>query len=530
MSIIKEDVFNILGKYKDETITIRDLDTFKNYIDKAIENKIIAIDTETANPSTGRGTLDTIDCELVGLCLYTPGMKNAYIPVSHKKYSVIDNEVILGERLENQITEEQIQNELSRINTDDIKKIYHNASFDIGVLMSTCNIRLGVYWDTSIACKVLNELEHKSLKEQYKNHVDSGQDKYNIEHLFKGLSYQIFDPELFALYAATDSFMTLKLYEYQDKQFNLEENKDLIDLFTRIEMPCIDAVVDMQQNGIYVDTEYANKISKQYHEKLDKIDNEILEELERLRPIIEEWRLTPEANSAKRVYPSKNTKIKEEEIAIKFPLVDEKGKNYKLSGKSPSQQLSDPIEVSSPTQLQILLYDILKVGVIDKGDPTGTGADILEELASNHKICRLILDKREVQILLDTFVDKIPTLVKNKTGRVHAKFNQYGTDTGRFSSGEKDPDNPKQKSLNLQNIPAGDKTIRMIFTAGTEYKDVDLNNNYYEVRDCSDVLVDIDKWVNVKQLKIGDSILDIDNNKVKILNIEKDKHMYRLYI
>ena len=207
----------------------------------------------------------------------------------------------------------------------------------------------------------------------------------------------------------------------------------------------------------------------EYLKKLDIIDKDILDELERLRPAIDEWKLTPEANSAKRVYPAKKTKIKEDEIPIKFPLVDEKGNHYKLSGKSPCQQLSDPIEVTSSTQLQILLYDILNVGVVDKNDPRGTGAEILEELSTKYKICKLILDKREVQILLDTFVDKIPTLIKNKTGRVHAKFNQYGADTGRFSSGEKDPDNPKVKSLNLQNIPASDKTIRMIFKASPGY-------------------------------------------------------------
>ena len=463
LKIIKEDVYRILGKYVNDTVVIRDYDTLCRYIDAASLNGMIAVDTETNN------TLDTIDCDIVGLCLYTAGQKNAYIPISHRHFTVENGKVVLGDRLENQITEAQIKVQLQRLLDDNVKMLFHNAAFDIGVIMSTCGIRLKAYWDTSICAKILNELEQKSLKIQYRLHIDPTQEKYDIEHLFKKMPYSIFDPELFALYAATDSFMTWKLYEYQKKQFDLPENSDLKPLSFGVETPCIDAVVDMQQTGISADVEYAKKISSQYHEKLDEINNKIDEELENLRPLIEEWRLTPEANERTRIYPAKKTKIKDEDIPYKFPLIDEKGKNYKLSGKSPAQQLTDPIQVTSSTQLQILLYDILKVGVVDPSDPRGTGAEILEDLAEKYRICRLILDKREVQILLDTFIDKIPTLIKKRTGKVHAKFNQYGADTGRFSSGEKDPDNPKIKSLNLQNIPAHDKTIRMIFTPSPGY-------------------------------------------------------------
>ena len=486
MRLIRKDVFDILGGYEKETVTIRSYEDFKAYIDKALENKVIAVDTETNN------TLDTIECELVGLCLYTPGMKNAYIPVSHKYFKVEDGEVILGERIENQITESQINEQLTRIMESDTVIVMHNSSFDIGVIMSTCGIRLRSDWDTLLAAKCLNELEHASLKEQFKIHINAEQDKYSIEHLFRGMSYQVFEPELFALYAATDSYMTYMLYNYQKDQFNLTGNEDIKSLFLTVEMPCIDAVVDMQQTGVCVDIDYASKISTQYHRELDEIDQKIYDELENLRPIIDAWRLTPEANSKKRVYPAKKTKIKEEEIPEKFPLVDEKGNHYKLSGKSPSEQLSDPIEVTSSTQLQILLYDILNVGVVDRSDPRGTGADILEELANKVKICKLILEKREVQILLDTFVDKIPKLVKNKTGRVHAKFNQYGADTGRFSSGEKDPDNPKQKSLNLQNIPSHDKTIRMIFRASPGYSIVGSDYSAQEPRSTASLANDRD--------------------------------------
>ena len=89
---IEKEVNRILGKYKDNTLVIRDLETFKNYISIAIKNDSIAVDTETNN------SLDPITCKLMGLCIYTPLMKQAYIPVNH-----IDKE---GNLLDNQLTEE----------------------------------------------------------------------------------------------------------------------------------------------------------------------------------------------------------------------------------------------------------------------------------------------------------------------------------------------------------------------------------------------------------------------------------------
>ena len=107
----------------------------------------------------------------------------------------------------------------------------HNAVFDIKVIECTCGIRLPCYWDTLIGAQILDENELKSLKAQYNLHIDSSQSKYDIEHLFKGLPYAIFDPDLFALYAATDAWMTMKLWEYQAAQFSIPDNAEIFNLF-----------------------------------------------------------------------------------------------------------------------------------------------------------------------------------------------------------------------------------------------------------------------------------------------------------
>ena len=124
------------------------------------------------------------------------------------------------------------------------------------------------------------------------------------------------------------------------------------------------------------------------------------------------WRLTPEAN---------------------YKSVNKKGDGY---NKSKNEQLEDPISVDSPTQLAILLYDILKVPVVSKDKPRGTGVEELKALQTklNMPLIDLILKKRNIQKLLNTFVDKLPGDVNKVDDRVHAGFGSVMTDTGRFNS------------------------------------------------------------------------------------------------
>lgn len=417
MKAIEDDVYRILGKYKENTLTIKTYDEFVKYIDACIENGGMSIDTETDN------SLNTFDCKIMGLCLYTPDQKHAYIPVHH-----VDKD---GNRLQWQINELQIREQLKRCK--DVFKIFHNATFDIEVINQTCGIRLKADWDTLVGAQLLNENELKGLKAQYKLHIDPEQDKYNIEHLFKGLPYEIFDPELFALYAATDAYETWKLFEYQRTEFRKPENKEIYELFQKIEIPILDVVVDMELTGVEVDVEYAHRLSKVYYKKSDEVQEKIDKELERIKPLIESWRYTSEANE---------------------PQMGKTGK----TGKSKSEQLADPPELSSPTQMAILLYDVLKVPVIDQKSPRGTGSEILESLADKIPLCKLLVEKRGVDILINTFIDAIPTFVQ-KDGRIHARFNACGTQTGRFSS----------TTPNLQQIPSHAKDIRMIFKAPKGY-------------------------------------------------------------
>jgi DNA polymerase-1 len=102
--------------------------------------------------------------------------------------------------------------------------------------------------------------------------------------------------------------------------------------------------------------------------------------------------------------------------------------------------------ISSPQQLGEVLFDDLKLPAPvkhGKGKTRSTAADVLEELAADHEIVRLVLEYRQLTKLKGTYVDALPALIDPRTGRLHTSFNQAGAATGRLSSS-----NP-----NLQNIP-----------------------------------------------------------------------------
>lgn len=401
LGIIKTEVYKTLGKYVDNTEVITSKERFKEYIDKAIEAKIIALDTETNN------SLDPITCKIMGLCLYVPNEKSVYIPVNHCDLN--------GVKLSNQLTEQDIAEQLIRLN--DVKIIMHNAKFDMRVVYNTIGVKVPCYWDTMIGAKLLDENETRfggnyTLKWQYAHKVDHDSAVYNIETFFKGVDYGYVDPEVFALYSATDAYATYRLYEYQLNEYMKPDNKGIFNVFQNIEMAVLPAVADIEDAGVCIDFDFSKKLSEKYHKKLDEVNAKL--------------------DSILSSYESEITRYK---------------------ATHPDHKLSDPILISSSSQLATLLYDILKVPTVDKEKPRGTGEDILKKI--NLPLCKVILDYRELQKLLTTYIDKLPEAVNPKTKKIHASFNQVGTDTGRFSSNEP----------NLQNIPSHNKEIRLMFKA-----------------------------------------------------------------
>ena len=436
LDLIKNNVYSILQKQLDNVKVIYNRDELHDYLQKGLNFGRIAIDTETNN------SLDYITCKLMGLCLYVKGEKQVYVPINH-----INKDT--KERLVNQLTEKDIYDELQWLidNKGNCKFIFHNGKFDYQVLKCTCNgIKIPIDWDTMIGAKLLDENEKNAkLKEQYISKIDPEQTKYDIENLFAHLPYEIFEPEVFALYAATDAMMTDRLYEWQMKQFENDKSlNDVYNLAITLEMPVIQVFAEMELNGVTFDTEFAKKLSVKYHNLLDELDKEIHEELINIKPLIDDWRDSKEAN-------------------LKTITI------HGNEGKSKNEQLLEPINLSSPSQLAIILYDVLKIKPPLKDKPRGTGEEVLKEL--DLPLAKLLLKRREIEKLINAFIDTLPKQV-NVDGKIHCQFKQYGAQTGRTSCS-----NP-----NLQQIPSHLKTIRMLFTASPNYVLVGSDYSAQEIR------------------------------------------------
>lgn len=400
-----------LGQYRDEYMVIQDIVTLVDYFDKIIENGIMSIDTET----TG---LDPMLDDIVGISIYTPGKKPAYIPINHVSY-------VTGIKIENQLPVHLIKEQLDRMNEHNTKIIMFNAPFDIRVIRNQVGSYLTCYWDCYVGTRLLNENEDSNaLKIVHQKYCGDGEGTAaKFADLFKDISFALVPINIAYLYAAHDAKITFELYEFQESYLNPDnavcidrELEDVAWVFHNIEMPIVAVVADMEDIGVAFDTELAAELHVKYSAELDK--------------------------QLKEVY--KSIDMYADEIA-----------DYKA--KNPGHKLADPINLDSPTQVAILLYDIMKVGVIDEKSPRGTGEKILQQI--NNSFTNALLEYRGLGKLISTYIDKLPTCVNPKDGRIHCKFNQYGADTGRFSSN--DP--------NLQNIPSHNKDIRKMFTATKGY-------------------------------------------------------------
>lgn len=528
LAIIKTKVLEVLGKQKKNVLVIRDKAIFEEYVSKAIEFGRVAIDTETNNST------DPMTCQLMGLCLYYEGGKQAYIPINHVNPDT-------GERLAWQLTEEDCREQLQRIKDAGTFVVMHNGKFDYEVIKCTCGIEIEPDWDTMIGAHTINENEKMGLKWQYIDKIDPTQEKYDIEHLFI-VPYKYVDPEIFALYAATDSMMTDKLYVYQVAILTAPGNERLYWLFTNIEMPIVKVAGDMELIGVCIDQEFGERLRLKFNQNLEEIDTRINQELASLQPVIDDWKLKdPKSKERTKQYEPKKSKMSQEKLEAKYDKIDAKtGKRYR-EGKAPIEQLGNPINLASPVQLAILFYDILKCPTVSKKSPRGTGKDELEALAERRpdiKLCKLILERRGIVKLISTYIDVLPALARHwPDGRIRYKLNSVGTDTGRFSSGGEfkflDGDTPIEISgFNSQNIPSrGDgKITRLLFEAKKEFNEIEFNESAYcfTLPEISE-LETTAGWKYGKDLQVGDELITTEGIEI-VRNIVYTDKRYLIYI
>lgn len=384
---------------EDELELITTEEHLTSYIDKCIENNVISIDTET----TG---LDPILDNIVGICIYTPGLKAAYIPVNHISYIT---ELKCANQLEIPFLTEQFQ----RLVDNNVKTIWFNAPFDIRFLGNHINVWFTAYFDTSIAAMCLNSDEpdgSRTLKAIHKKYCwgDRGE-ALTFGKLFDNLPFNLIPIDVAYLYAASDAIYTYELYEFQaqylepdGKYYESHDMKDLSNVFFNIEMKSMPTFISMEQTGVSIDFDHAKKIYDKYHELSDKMQHNLEKVCEPYIDLFDDYRR-----------------------------------------KHPMCKLTDPINYDSPTQLAIIFYDILGLKSPDPKNPRGTGADILEHM--EHPIAKAVSDNRSFNKVLSAFIDILPEQArKYPDKRIHCSFKQYGASTGRVSC----------KNPNLQQIPS----------------------------------------------------------------------------
>ena len=247
----------------------------------------------------------------------------------------------------------------------------------------------------------------------------------------------------------------------------------------------VPVLADMELTGMTIDKEYATRLSNKYHKMLDELDQNIEQELKKYTQKVVAFKNSPDSNV------------------------------IRTGSKTVGEQIQVPINITSPTQLAILIYDVLKLKPVSTKQPRGTGEEILIKLQEKNPeftLGNLILEKRGLEKLINTYIDKLVECISPVDGRLHAHFNQIGADTGRLSSS--DP--------NLQNIPSKNNEIRMMFVAGDRYEFVQGDSEfdvYFE-----DDVETTSGYVCASDIQVGDALKVTEDNQSQIVSVKDIKH------
>jgi DNA polymerase-1 len=266
------------------------------------------------------------------------------------------------------------------------KKLGHHLKYDAHIF-ARYGIRLqGMAFDSMLESYVLNSVATRhdmdSVAGYYLN-IDTIHYEDVAGKGAKQLTFNQVDLEQAAPYAAEDADITLRLHEHLWKA--LSKTKPLMSVYENIEQPLVPVLLSMEETGVLLDTKMLRKQSGELAGKMAEL----------------------EASA------------------------------HELAG--------GPFNLGSPKQLQEILFGELGLPVIrktPKGQPS-TAEDVLQELASDYDLPRVILEYRSVSKLKSTYTDKLPGQISAATGRIHTSYHQAVAATGRLSS--TDP--------NLQNIP-----------------------------------------------------------------------------
>ncbi len=300
----------------------------------------------------------------------------------------------------------------------DIAKLGHNLKYDRSVLVRQGIHLQGIRHDTMLESYVLDSVSSRhnldALCEKFLSHTN-----IHFEDVAgkgkKQITFNQVSLEQATPYAAEDADMALRLHQKFWPQ--LEKLDRQRKLYEDIELPLITVLSRIERNGVYVDAPELSRQGQEVAARLVEIQQQA------------------------------------------FDLADTE------------------FNLGSPKQLQEILFDQLNLPVIrktPKGQPS-TAEDVLQELANEYELPKVILEHRSLSKLKSTYLDKLPKQIDAVSGRVHTSYHQAVASTGRLSSS-----NP-----NLQNIPirtAIGRRIRQAFSAPQGRKIVAIDYSQIELR------------------------------------------------
>ena len=349
---IKEKVD--LSKY--ETITNeQELQKWVNVLKK---QNLISVDTETSS-------LNPIETNLVGISFCYEQGKACYIPLKNEKEKCLNSDLVLKKI--KPILEDK-----------SIKKIGQNIKFDY-IILKRNKIDMHPVEDTMLVSYTLDaglnrhnldtlseiHLGHKTIS--FKDLVGSGKKK---------ITFADVDLKKATEYAAEDADVTFRLYQLLKKRLDREKLTKIYEIF---EKPMVKILSEIEINGVKVDKEYLKRLSRNFKNKILKLEKEI----------------------------------------------------YSLAKKK--------FNIGSPKQLGEIIYNELKITTLKKTKKgsLATSAKILEDLAfKGHKFPSLVLDWRQLSKLKNTYTDALQDHINQNTNRVHTSFLLAATNTGRLASSD----------------------------------------------------------------------------------------------
>jgi DNA polymerase-1 len=361
-------------------------------------------------------SLNEMQADLVGVSLATAPGRACYIPLAHKGGAADD---LFGSEdlAEGQVPMADVLDALKPVLEDDaILKIGQNMKYDAKILAGH-GITVAPIDDTMLMSYALHAGEHghgmDTLSERYLSH-----EPIPIKALLgSGKSAITFDRvpvEEAVKYAAEDADITLRLWLTFKPHLHRAR---VTTVYETLERPLVPVLAEMERHGVKVDRDTLRAMSGKFAQKMGELEAEI----------------------------------------------------HALAGRS--------FNVGSPKQLGEILFDEmgLEGGKKGKTGAYATGADVLEDLATEHELPARVLDWRQLSKLKSTYTDALQDHIDPDTGRVHTSYVQTGANTGRLAS--TDP--------NLQNIPVRSeegRRIREAFVAEEGNLLVSLDYSQIELR------------------------------------------------